>query len=91
MFVCLQSEPPPEASIGVTVTALLDPLSTVAQKLAPMLELLRSALNVGIKVDTCTPVCLSANPSRQGPSTVSEAQQQIHAVNLLMLSTLCLE
>jgi len=44
-----QSEPPKEASIGVSVTALLDPVGPVAWKLAPMLELLRDALNVGVK------------------------------------------
>ena len=46
----VQSEPPKDASIGVSVTALLDPLGPVAWKLAPMLELLRDALNVGVKV-----------------------------------------
>ena len=48
-YVSTQSEPPAEQSIGVSVTAVLDPLSTVAWKLAPMLEFLQDALNVGIK------------------------------------------
>jgi hypothetical protein len=77
-------------SIGVTATALLDPLSTVAQKLAPMLELLRSALNVGVKVMTRVCVGLSASPAQKSKYFCQgEAPRDWHDVHEQTLSTHC--